>query len=105
MNISQRAFKVNTAVNDKPNANTIVISGFLMIMRTSKKNISPPIPVYLGATPFVIFAFAWVKSPLDISFAASKHLVDYVTDQTGFNGAKLKEYNAAMQQADTLDVY
>lgn len=52
-----------------------------------------------------IAVFRIAKATLDVSYAASRHPVDFVTGQTGFNGEILKGYYATMQGHGTLDIY
>jgi len=65
------------------------------------------LPLWLHAVAAVgaIALFQGAKAQLDESYAASKHPVDYMTGQTGFDGQKIKDYYASMADAGTLDVY
>lgn len=76
-----------------------------MLFRTINKMTKLPLPVHAALALFSILWFQWAKGKLDASYAASQHPVDYMTGQTTFDGATIKEYYAAMSETGTLDVY
>jgi len=64
-----------------------------------------PWPAHLALAAASIAGYRWIGPRLNASYAASNHPVDYATGQTTFDGATIKSYYAAMQDAGTLDVY
>lgn len=64
-----------------------------------------PIVVHALLLLVSVVALKMAKTTLDVSYAASKHPVDFVTGQTGFNGETLKGYYATMESYGTLDIY
>lgn len=61
--------------------------------------------IHGGLTVAAISAFNGAKAWLDASYAASRHPVDFMTGQTGFDASALKGYYAHMQEAGTLGIY
>lgn len=74
----------------------------LSLFRSISK-LHPLIHFILAVGSFL--GFRWIQTRLDASYAASKHPVDYLTGQTGFDAEKIKGYYAAMSDFGTLDIY
>lgn len=64
-----------------------------------------PFSIHLAATALAILGFHWIKGRLDVSYAASRHPVDFATGQLAFDAKLIEEYYAHMMEAGTLHIY
>jgi len=64
-----------------------------------------PLWVHICLTAMVVVGFRFIEAQLSALYEASRHPVDFMTGQTGFDATLVKGYYAHMDAFDTLPIY